>query len=79
VTPDPGGPPPAPEPRWKQNLRLIGAFGLLMGCIFSALAWTVWPWAKVPGILCVALFPATALIAAAVEIVQQERSKGRSS
>jgi hypothetical protein len=63
-----------PEPTYVQVLRLIGAFGLLVGCIFTALAWTVWPSARLIAIIGVGLFPATALISACISMAKQERN-----
>jgi hypothetical protein len=66
--------PSQPEPRYVVVLRLIGAFGLLIGCIFTALAWTVWPSAKLIAIIGVGVFPATALISACISIVKREQT-----
>lgn len=75
---DPGVPTPAPEPRYVQVLRLVGAFGLLMGCICTVLAWTVWPSAKLIAIIGVGLFPATALISACISIAKRDMHEGPS-
>lgn len=77
MTTDPGVPTPAPEPVYVQWLRLIGALALLIGAICTLLTWTIAPGAKWIAVVALIIFPATALIAAAVQIAQRETHKGR--
>jgi hypothetical protein len=71
----PGSPRPAPEPKYVVVLRLVGAFGLLVGIVFTGLMWAGVPGARWIALAGIALFPATALLAAAIGIYKGETSK----
>ena len=79
MNPYPEHPPQAPEPTYVQWLRLIGALGLLIGIICTGLMFTIAPGARLWAIGGLALFAGTALTAAVVDIVLEQRHKGRHS
>jgi hypothetical protein len=79
MNPYPEHPPQAPEPGYVVWLRLIGGLALIVGIICTGLMFTIAPGARLFAIGGLALFAATALTAAVVGIVQEERHKGRHS